>query len=350
MSAKLFKGYFLSSSYMLVNFANKYLARQTTGLPPHILLSARFAFAFICLSPLFLRKDAEEILTTKSVKVQLLRAISISLTIFLTYVGYKSVPLGVAGALSSSEPIFVALWSIVFGYETWKSLRTLLPIVICGIVGVLLTSGKFFSGVSSAHTLGILALLGANTICSLSHYISAWLGKSNRSETTVVYNVLFVNAFMLVLNTVLGLSGNGYDLNAIKPFALPIMLLGCFSALASWLGLEVMKHIDPNTHVGIQNLSLPIAIGIGVLVEKETISLVKAGGILAIVASTWLLTYRKFNLEEISEPGSAKRKKLKRYSSALFISVVVLFLTEFSIQSRAQAKPKHSHSHCHCCC
>jgi len=348
MSANLYKGYFLSSTYMLVNFANKYLARQTTGLPPHILLSARFAFAFLFLSPIFFRKDIEEIMKANSVKVQILRAISISVTIFLTYVGYKSVPLGVAGALSSSEPIFVALWSIVFGYESWKSLKTLLPIVICGMGGVLLTSGNVISGVSSAHAWGILALIGANTVCSLSHYISAWLGKGNRSETTVVYNILFVNAFMLALNILLGATGNGFDLNIIKPYTIPIMLLGAMSAMASWLGLEVMKHIDPNTHVGIQNLSLPIAIGVGVLIEKESISLIKAGGILAIVFSTWLLTYRKFNLEAISEPGNIRRTKLKRYSIFLFISVATIFAFQFLGQN--QIKHKHSHNHDHCCC
>lgn len=344
----LYRGYILSFAFMVLSFANKYIARMTTALPQHILLSSRFALAFLFLLPLFLRSKAQSIMTTKRPRLQIFRSILVCSVIFLTYIGYTSLPLGIASSISASEPIFVAIWSVLFGYETIMSLRTLFPIVLLGIAGIFLISSTSISAmveVNRGHTLGILSLLLANILCSGGHYVSATLGQSDKSETTLLYNILFVNGFMLAMNTILGIIGHGFDFNLIQPYASKLVLLGLFAASGSWLGLEVFRHIDPNTHVSIQNLSLPFAIIISRFVEHETISFRRFIGIAAIFASTWLLSYRKFNIHD-GELKPEIKQKLKRYTIVTYAAVSIMLCASWFIIT----KPTHVAHHHDCCC
>ena len=284
-------------------------------------------------------------MVTDDLRMQILRSIIICSVVFLTYVGYRSVPLGVASAISSSEPVFVAIWALILGQETFKSMKLLLPIVVLGIAGVSLVSNASLSSfmtVNSDNTLGLIALILANILCSGGHYLSSILGKSNKSATTLAYNLLFCNGFMLVTNIGLGVGGYGFDFNLLRPYTLYLVALGGFAALLSWLGLEALRNIDPNTHVGIQNLSLPFAILISYLIEGEKISLVQMVGIAAIFLSTWLLSYRKLNTAQ------DEVNKLKRYTIMSYIGIAILAGVTL-IAARKAPNTTHKH-HDHCCC
>jgi drug/metabolite transporter (DMT)-like permease len=245
---------------MFLNFASKFIARSTDG-PRHVLLSARFGLAFLFLIPVFLMKNRE--LNTKHLLLHFLRALIICIIIFLTYVGHKILPISVAGTISTTEPIFVAIWSCLLGYETVESAIKLFLIVVLSLMGILLIFNPTFDQTISIS--GISLLLFNNFICGGTHFLSRKLAKTDSSITTLIYNILFINSFMLSINILLALTGNGVDFKSLIHIRNPILMLGVFAVVNSWLGLTALKKIDPNIHANIQNLSLPLSMVLGKL-------------------------------------------------------------------------------------
>ena len=303
--------YACSSALVVLGLINKYISRTITDVPRHALLSARFGIAFLLLIPIFLIPKSNKLMITKNLPLQFFRSVSICAVIFFTYIGYESLPLGIAGAISAAEPIFVAIWSLILGFENKKTLPILLLIVGLGVGGMLIMINMTSNLVlDSKNITSILSLILANIICSGSHFLSAILSKQdsiidedveNTSTkvakkynflTTMIYNNLFINGIMLAANILLGITGNNFNFSSLQPHKFKLLALGSFAVINSWLGLAALSQIDPNMHVSIQNLSLPLTIIIARFVEGDPISLSTIAGTIAILITVTLLHMR----------------------------------------------------------
>ena len=172
--------YACSSALVVLGLINKYISRTITDVPRHALLSARFGIAFLLLIPIFLIPKSNKLMITKNLPLQFFRSVSICAVIFFTYIGYESLPLGIAGAISAAEPIFVAIWSLILGFENKKTLPILLLIVGLGVGGMLIMINMTSNLVlDSKNITSILSLILANIICSGSHFLSAILSKQD---------------------------------------------------------------------------------------------------------------------------------------------------------------------------
>lgn len=346
MSLLLYRGYFLSFAFMCFNFLNKYLSKKIVGLPPYILVSCRFTVMFILILPFFLSSKSQKIMQTKNMRLQVVRAIISFIVLILSYTGYRYLPLSVAGAISTSEPIFVVLWSFVLRKENLDSAIYLVPMVLLGFLGMFLVHSQNLTQLSLAmpQIIGLVSLVVANIVCSGSHYLLVKLGRTDPNLTTMSYGILFNSAFMLMLTNCSGAFGYSFNINLIQANLVPILCLGVSACVSGWIGLEIFKHIDPNTNSSIQNLSLPLLMIISYFVENETITMLQFIGIIAIFLSTLLLSYRKFNMNKIDTRYEINRQKLIKYIYISYISIILcLGASKFILKRLLPQTHEHDH-------
>ena len=320
------------------------------GLPPFILASGRFAVMFAFLIPLLLSAKSKKILESKNIRLQITRAFITFSVLILTYTGYRYLPLGIAAAISTSEPLFVILWSFILQKENLESASYLVPIVFLGFMGMLLINSQNLvaMSISSNQLIGLVSLICANIVCSGGHYLSAKLSKIDHTITTLSYGVLFNSALVLLVITACGSFGYSFDIKTLQPNILIILTLAASAWIGSWIGLEMFKYIDPNTNSSIQNLVLPISMVVGYFVERETITFLQLIGIGTIFISTLLLSYRKFNINKLDTRYEIKKPKLMRYIQFDYILVIIaLIVNKFLIKNNSHVHHHVHHAHNH---
>ena len=272
---------------MLLNFASKSIARSIDR-PSYVLVATRFGIGFLFLIPLILKNRQ---LKTNHLFLHFLRSLIICLVILLTYIGYKSLPISICGAISTTEPIFVAIWSCLLGYETIASSVKLFGIIILSVVGMLLILNPSFDQIISIKA--VLILIVNNFICGGNYFLSSKLAQTDSSTTTLIYNMLFVNSFILSTNIILGLTGTGIDFKSLLDIRFPLIMLGLFAAGNSWLALSALKTLDPNIHANIQNLSLPLSMLLGKLQGEIILGRHLIGSIFILLSIVLLQNTRK---------------------------------------------------------
>ena len=333
MSNQSLIGSAFSLALLLVNFTSKYISRSIVGVPRYLILSARCSVSLMILLPIIMFYAKPTLLHSNNIRLQIFRSMLTSTVILMTYIGYEYLPLGIAGGISACEPIFVALWSLILGFETRKSIIILFPIVILGICGMLLML-NIGTGFSTKYILPSLALLLANICCAYSHFLSNKVSKYDRHSTTLVYNVIFTCCLMLALNVVLGFFGISGDFAKLSGSKLQLIALGVFAMILSRLGLEANQRLNPNMHVAIQNMSLPLSILIGYFLEGERITSNSIVATAVILLTIYLLRIRSKN-----------RNRAKIILCVTYVLVGSYYIS-ISIQGRQIEKKNHG---CPCC-
>lgn len=308
-------GLLFSILYMFLNFSSKYVSRNIVGIHRYTLLSARFGIAFILLAPIFIFYGNK--MNSSNIKLQFLRAILVCIIIFLTYFGYANLPLSICSAISISEPIFVAIWSCLFGFEDKKSLPLIISITGIAALGMLLMINPDFR--IKITPLPVIALILSNIICSINHFLTIKLTKRDSTIGTLMYNILFVSAILLSTNIVIALFGQEFNCQPISANKFKLMSLGVFAAVNSWIGLSALNRVDANIHTNIQNLSLPLSVIIGHF-EGDQISFKVIIGTAAILTTLFLLEYRK---------KPSKKYRIVSFISIIYLITLILWLTRY---------------------
>jgi drug/metabolite transporter (DMT)-like permease len=271
--------------------------------------------------------NGSEIVQTKNLRLQMFRSLNTCVIIFCTYIGYENLPVAVASAIGSSEPLLVASLSLLLGYEKgWKTLFAIFGLGVAGMLLIIDTSSLSFS-TSNSYLKGLGALIVANILCALGHYVIRAINNTDKSLTTLSYGCFFSCSFLLLFNTVSAMSGNALDFSVIKLYAFQIISLGLSSAAAAIIAIEMFRFIDPNTHISIQNLQIPIALICGAVLNGDPITIRSLLGIAAIFTSTSLIFFRKVNC--IQGPNCQKNRLPKDFQDKInvYIGISYLILT-----------------------
>ena len=343
-------GYFLSLSYMLFALTSKYLSK-TILIRKEIIICARSSILFIVLVPFIIFSGSSDVMQTKNIRLQMFRAFNSGIILYCTYFGYQNLPLGVAASIGSSEPIFIALWSLLLGYEKgWKTLLSIFGLGVSGMLLLVNCSNSMSISLSNTYIQGIIALLIGNILCSSVGYVVKTLNATDKSQTTLTYGSLFSCAGLMFFNLISGMSGNGFDFNLLQPYAWHLIGLGLSSVFVSLISIEMFRFIDPNTHISIQNLQIPLSLICGAVLSGEKILPHEYIAIAAIFSSTFLLFYRKNN--SIKDPITHKntltsegQKNINVYLSVAYITLIISFVA-------IQFLPKSEQHKCVdvCCC
>lgn len=341
-------GYIIALAMMLLVSCNKYIARNYIGdnIPSHILVMYRSFFVVIFLFPSVIRVLREQGLFQNSIhsnlssentnlitrminskfRLRLIRSIIVSGVLSLTYAGYRRLPLGVAATIGAAEPILIAIWSIIPRHNR-KAVPALFFNIILGCAGVLfiklnqpmIDNGKIYS-----YSTGILLLISANILCSLTPYVTMAL-QQDKTRSEHEANMVYTNLFSLLITLLIPMIfdprslSNSVLLFISNPEYIAVMaLIGFIAYLNSHLAFMVFRYIHPTIFAVLHNMSIPLFMFLGAAYNGEPLTkAVTLGGCWMFISTVLTSLHRNTIVDSIKENrllNNSENSKISLYN------------------------------------
>ena len=203
------------------------------------------------------------------------------------FLAITNIDISLATALNQTMPIFITGLSVVIAGEK-VGLKRLLSVMV-GFLGVLVL---IFPLTPSLNLLGVLyALLGALFSALMFVYLRV-LGRTDSAvSTSIWYNIVGA-----ILAGLLTYSVDGFEivfgLSVLGPLYL-LMALGFLASFQQFFLAQSHAHAQASTLAPLHFLAIPLAIGVGILLFNETITVKFLLGTAIIVASTYYIFIRQ---------------------------------------------------------
>jgi drug/metabolite transporter (DMT)-like permease len=198
--------------------------------------------------------------------------------------------LAIAAILLYTAPAFVLIISIFVFKEqlSWQKLTALL----LTFLGCTLVSGLLSGNVAELSWTGLLTGLGAGFGYSLYSIFGKLAGEKYETLTISFYTFLFAAAALFPLSQISSTHIGLFDIDVIGYTA----GLGFFpTVLAYWFYTNGLKQLEASKASIISTIEPVVATLMGLLMYKESISVVQAAGILLVLGAVLLIQERKQN-------------------------------------------------------
>jgi drug/metabolite transporter (DMT)-like permease len=270
--------------------------------------------------------------------LQFVRAGMVCCVLGLTYKGYTMLPLSIAGMIGASEPIFVALWSLVPKYSRQAPLSLLLNVGIScfGIIMAKQNLSMAQTGISHTLIIGAMYSLAANMVCSLTPYVTMLMQKSGthiEREMNVVYNIILsvfiIGAANLFIDP-LGLTESFVMIVSNIKYIICFAVIGCIGVINSYILFTVFRYIHPTIYAIIQDLNIVLFMFIGVLSGEPIGPRSIAGAFLVLMSLVLLMHHRLVTRNAIKNRAQLSKQQHRMLSiiswSAVAVAAVIYAL------------------------
>jgi drug/metabolite transporter (DMT)-like permease len=251
-------------------------------LPPAWIVFLRTALAALVVLPLALRRDALRGLRPVLGPLALLALVQVAAPFMLITVGEEEIASSLAGILVASAPIFTALLAVWVDHEE-RSHGWRLVGVLAGIVGVALLLGVDVGGDSAALAGALMVLLA-----SLGYAIGGFYLKRRFAEVQpigVVTGTMSMSALMLLPWVLL-------ELPAASPGLGPLAAVAALGVLGTGIAFVIfytlIATVGPAKASIVAYVAPVFSIFYGVALLDEPFTAGTAGGVLLILAGSWL--------------------------------------------------------------
>ena len=234
---------------------------------------------------------------------QLIRSINTCTIIILTYKGYGLVPLSIAAVIGASEPVFVAMWSLV-PKSGRKASFSLLRNVLLTCFGVILAKSGNLSSIDSSYWHGIVSLVAANILCSLGPYLIMNLRRTGSVEerhANLVNNLIMSCFLLLVLNLTMNSAELLQAISTVmfnKKIIFTLMCIGAMAAVNTYALFAIFDYIHPSIYSIIQNLNIPIFMLIDSTLKGQRIGKIAIFGVVLLFLSLILVIHHRFVVKD----------------------------------------------------
>jgi drug/metabolite transporter (DMT)-like permease len=264
------------ASYMFIKVA------LDDGLSEGFIICARTALGAAVLAPLAVRSGAVPMLLARRWWALALAAVQVIVPFGLITYGENHVPSSLAGILVATSPLFVALLAVRFDADERSHGWGLLGVVL-GMVGVVLLFGVDLSG-DAETLLGGLMIVGAGACYAVAVLIA------KRAFTGVP--PVGVAASNLVISAVAWLPFALLSLPSAVPGADAVLSMVALGAggtgLAFLFFYTSIAEVGPARASVVSYVAPAFAVIYGVTLLGEPLTLGTVGGLVLILAGSWL--------------------------------------------------------------
>ncbi len=257
-----------------------------SGMHTPSVIFYRMLFSVIMLAVLIVVKRSSFKVNTKQLKTIFGLSFFYAATSLLLIESYLYIPSGIATTISFLYPVAVTL-ILFFGFKERISSTTLIAILL-SLLGVFLLSGT--TSQTTFQPIGLVCVI--TTIFTYSAYI---VGINKTSANSVDSLTL---SFYVLLFTCLFFAVNVFVRGDLEPIESTLqlgslLLLGFIPTVLSNLFLLLaLKRADSAT-VSLFGCMEPLtALGVGVLVFKEELDIIKIAGVILVILAVILVILR----------------------------------------------------------
>lgn len=257
-----------------------------SGMHTPSVIFYRMLFSVIMLAVLIVVKRSSFKVNTKQLKTIFGLSFFYAATSLLLIESYLYIPSGIATTISFLYPVAVTL-ILFFGFKEHISSTTLIAILL-SLLGVFLLSGS--TSQTTFQPIGLVCVI--TTIFTYSAYI---VGINKTSANSVDSLTL---SFYVLLFTCLFFAVNVFVRGDLEPIESTLqlgslLLLGFIPTVLSNLFLLLaLKRADSAT-VSLFGCMEPLtALGVGVLVFKEELDIIKIAGVILVILAVILVILR----------------------------------------------------------
>ncbi|MEE1097322.1 MAG: DMT family transporter [Bacteroidales bacterium] len=257
-----------------------------SGMHTPSVIFYRMLFSVIMLAVLIVVKRSSFKVNTKQLKTIFGLSFFYAATSLLLIESYLYIPSGIATTISFLYPVAVTL-ILFFGFKERISSTTLIAILL-SLLGVFLLSGS--TSQTTFQPIGLVCVI--TTIFTYSAYI---VGINKTSANSVDSLTL---SFYVLLFTCLFFAVNVFVRGDLEPIESTLqlgslLLLGFIPTVLSNLFLLLaLKRADSAT-VSLFGCMEPLtALGVGVLVFKEELDIIKIAGVILVILAVILVILR----------------------------------------------------------
>lgn len=251
-------------------------------LEPLWIAAVRVAIASLALGPLLLRDGRWRIITDRWPSLLLLAVMEVVLPFTLIAVGQRTVPSGTTGVLIALEPIFVALIALWLTRGRDMTVTGWLGLTV-GILGVIALLGLDLTGP------GALLIVAAAFSYAIGATLIPQLFPGSDSLTIAAAMILTATPILLLVALF------------SEPFALPsletwtaLLVLGLACTAAGFTAFfALIKRANPTTASVTIYVSPIVALGAGIIVIGERVTLSEGIGCALILVGAALVLHRK---------------------------------------------------------
>jgi drug/metabolite transporter (DMT)-like permease len=252
------------------------------GLSEGFIIFARTVLGAAVLVPLAVRAGAVPLLLARRRWALALAAAQVIVPFGLITFGENHVPSSLAGILVATSPLFVALLATRFDHAE-RSQGWGLAGVLLGMAGVVLLFGVDLSG--DAETLvGGLMIVGAGA-CYAVAVLIAKRGFTGVPPVGVAASNLVISAVAWLPVALVSLPTSMPDANAV----LSLVALGAGgTGIAFYFFYESIAEVGPARAAIVAYVAPAFAVVYGVTLLDEALTLGTIGGLVLILAGSWL--------------------------------------------------------------
>ncbi|PHQ68700.1 MAG: EamA family transporter [Sneathiella sp.] len=186
-----YRGVFLFCSaiflFVVMDTIVKYAAET---YPPMQVVWARYFFHTLLMTLILLPSQGLKLIKTSRLKIQIVRSMLLLGATICFFTALKYVPLGDAGAVSTTAPLFVIFFSVILLKEK-ISFRRWVAVAV-GFAGAMVILRP---GMTEAHP-ALLLVLGTSVFYSLYQIATRFLAGLDSSVTTLFYTALVGSVVM----------------------------------------------------------------------------------------------------------------------------------------------------------
>lgn len=263
------------ASYLLIKIGGR-------DLSPPMIAFGRIAFGAAVLVPLALRAGAMRDLGGLWSVIVVVAIAQVAAPFLLIALGEEEISSSLAGILVGSAPIFTALLAIFFAQEERSQGPQLLGVMI-GLGGLILLLGLDVGG-SGPELLGGLAVV----LAGLGYAIAGLLAKRRLGRVAP----LGIAAIVLGVSTVLSLPAAMLTLPDGMPGAGPVAAIIALGVIGTGIAFaifyELIATIGPAKTFLVTYMAPIFAVAYGVVLLDEEFGLVTLGGLVLILAGSYL--------------------------------------------------------------
>jgi drug/metabolite transporter (DMT)-like permease len=251
-------------------------------LSPAMVSFARIGLAALVLAPVAVHRGALRGVGGRGRMLALVAAVQVAGPFLLISAGEQEISSALAGILVSSAAIFTAVLAIWVDHEERSSGLRLVGVFV-GFAGVVLLFGGDLSE-SSLALLGGLAVLGAG----LGYAVGGFLVKHRLSDAPPLGVVAWVMWWSAVLLAPGALLSAPSEMPGIGPLAAVATLGVVGTGLAFVIFYALIGRVGPAKTMLVSYIAPGFAVIYGGVLLDERISATTIGGLILILAGSWL--------------------------------------------------------------
>jgi drug/metabolite transporter (DMT)-like permease len=263
------------ASYMFIKIAVR-------DLSPAMVAWSRIALAAIVLVGFAWARGALGGVRGMLPVVTLLGVVQIGGPFLLIAAGEEEISSSLAGILVTSTPLFTALLAIWVDHEE-RSQGLRLGGVVLGVIGVAVLLGVDLGG-SGNELLGGLAVV----LAGLGYAVGALVVKHRVPDRPPIGVAAWVMVAATVLLTPVALATVPESAPGLGPAASVVVLGVIGTGVAFAIFYNLLARVGPARTWVLTYLAPAFAVGYGAVFLDETITAVTVGGLVLILAGSWL--------------------------------------------------------------